>query len=424
MKTKEELIAEVKKTKWEKWLLRPYGGLGLSLFRLDTKSAELIGFPGITLTPLVYQDGYFYRPEDKNVALTKYFEKYFQEKTIFEVIKSFEEFYSKTEDILLSFTEDESTDPVEQLKTVVSFIRGLSLYVVITHNMELALTNIFCSKLSIEDYEKLVEKAQSCIKKTAQDYLDDELRKGTSHQEIAKEFAWLRIRDSVDDPFTVEDIKELAENVIEEREHIIPEVADEHKEIFEQLREMIYFRTRRINCFYKMLFLARPIFRRVAKKYGFPFPDIGFYPLSTLVSGKLEKIEPSTSAIYFPNQLFFFDEKFIVDQEIDKDKPVKGQIAFKGKVQGTVKVILAPKDLPKIDEGDILVTQMTFPSFIMAMKKAAAFVTDEGGITCHAAIVAREMKKPCLIATKIATQVFKDGDLVEVDAENGVVKRK
>ena len=56
------------------------------------------------------------------------------------------------------------------------------------------------------------------------------------------------------------------------------------------------------------------------------------------------------------------------------------------------------------------------------MKIALAFVTDEGGITCHAAIIAREMKKPCIIGTKFATQVLKDGDLVEVDADAGVVR--
>lgn len=61
------------------------------------------------------------------------------------------------------------------------------------------------------------------------------------------------------------------------------------------------------------------------------------------------------------------------------------------------------------------------PDFISAMKKAVAFVTDEGGITCHAAIIAREMKKPCVIGTKVATLVFQDGDEVEVDADNGIV---
>jgi pyruvate,water dikinase len=66
---------------------------------------------------------------------------------------------------------------------------------------------------------------------------------------------------------------------------------------------------------------------------------------------------------------------------------------------------------------------MTFPSMIMAMERAAAFVTDEGGILCHAAIIAREMKKPCVIATKNATKAFKDGDLIEVDANTGIVRK-
>ena len=79
--------------------------------------------------------------------------------------------------------------------------------------------------------------------------------------------------------------------------------------------------------------------------------------------------------------------------------------------------------MDKVNEGDILVSVATTPSIIMAMKKAAAFVTDEGGLTCHAAIVAREMKKPCVIGTKIATKVFKDGDVVEVDAERGIVRK-
>ena len=62
------------------------------------------------------------------------------------------------------------------------------------------------------------------------------------------------------------------------------------------------------------------------------------------------------------------------------------------------------------------------PTILSAMQKASAFITDEGGVTCHAAIVARELKKPCIIGTKIATKVLKDGDLVEVDTEKGVVK--
>lgn len=66
---------------------------------------------------------------------------------------------------------------------------------------------------------------------------------------------------------------------------------------------------------------------------------------------------------------------------------------------------------------------MTSVDFIPAMEKASAFVTNEGGVTSHASIVSREMNKPCIIGTRIATKIFKDGDLVEVDANNGIVRK-
>jgi phosphohistidine swiveling domain-containing protein len=105
----------------------------------------------------------------------------------------------------------------------------------------------------------------------------------------------------------------------------------------------------------------------------------------------------------------------------EKVKQLKGMVAYAGKVKGVVKIVLTADDVAKVNEGDILVSSATNPDLISAMKKAAAFVTDTGGIICHAAIVARELKKPCVIGTKIATHVLKDGDIVEVDANLGVV---
>jgi phosphoenolpyruvate synthase/pyruvate phosphate dikinase len=100
-----------------------------------------------------------------------------------------------------------------------------------------------------------------------------------------------------------------------------------------------------------------------------------------------------------------------------------GQIGAPGKVSGRVRIVRdLAHDLSFFSNGNILVTGMTRPEFVPLMKRSLAIITDEGGITCHAAIIAREMKKPCIIGTKIATQVLKDGDLVEVDANNGVVK--
>jgi pyruvate,water dikinase len=64
---------------------------------------------------------------------------------------------------------------------------------------------------------------------------------------------------------------------------------------------------------------------------------------------------------------------------------------------------------------------MTLPDYVPAMKKAAAIITDEGGVTCHAAIVSRELKIPCIVGTKIATKVLKDGDMVDVNANHALV---
>ncbi len=101
---------------------------------------------------------------------------------------------------------------------------------------------------------------------------------------------------------------------------------------------------------------------------------------------------------------------------------IKGYSACKGVVRGIVKVVFGSKDFHKVNKGDILVAPATSVDFVPVMEKAAAFVTNEGGITSHASIVSREMSKPCIIGTKIATRVLKDGDLVEVDAEKGIVK--
>ncbi len=101
---------------------------------------------------------------------------------------------------------------------------------------------------------------------------------------------------------------------------------------------------------------------------------------------------------------------------------IKGQIAYPGKVIGKVRLVLTNDVNIDFDDGDILVAVTTNPTLVPLIKKSAAMVTDEGGITCHAAIISRELKKPCIIGTKFVTHTFKDGDMVEVDANTGIVK--
>lgn len=108
--------------------------------------------------------------------------------------------------------------------------------------------------------------------------------------------------------------------------------------------------------------------------------------------------------------------------ENSKMSEINGTIASRGKAVGKVRIIMTAKNIHEVEDGEILVAPMTRPEHLVGMKKASAIITDDGGITCHAAIISRELGVPCIIGTKIATQVLKDGDMVEVDADNGVVK--
>jgi len=104
-------------------------------------------------------------------------------------------------------------------------------------------------------------------------------------------------------------------------------------------------------------------------------------------------------------------------------KEAKGQPAYIGKARGRVKIIQVPSDMKKMVQGDILISQATSPDLLLAMKKAGAIVTNTGGLISHAAITSRELKIPCIVGTGNATLIFKDGDMVEVDANKGVVKK-
>ncbi len=113
------------------------------------------------------------------------------------------------------------------------------------------------------------------------------------------------------------------------------------------------------------------------------------------------------------------------EEEIEEEEGkvlVKGVPASPGVASGTVKVCLSVEEAAKkMEKGDVLVTKMTDPDWVPYMKMASAIVTDEGGMTAHAAIVARELGIPAVVGTEVATKVLKDGMIVTVDGSRGVV---
>ena len=117
-----------------------------------------------------------------------------------------------------------------------------------------------------------------------------------------------------------------------------------------------------------------------------------------------------------------------IDQELvmpdTAHQEVKGTIASRGRATGRAIVTDDPKEAMRlIAKGDILITSMTTPDFVPAMKKAGGVVTNEGGVTVHAAIISREFKIPCITGTVHATHIFTTGEQVEVDAEKGIVRK-
>lgn len=121
----------------------------------------------------------------------------------------------------------------------------------------------------------------------------------------------------------------------------------------------------------------------------------------------------------------YLEEENIVFQNnsSENSSKISGRSASSGIVKGRAVLVLSSDDLSKVKKDSIIISTMTSPEFVVVMEKAKAIVTDEGGMSSHAAIVSREMGIPCIVGTENATKILKDGDLIEVDANEGIVRK-
>src|SRR3989339_1343438 len=213
--------------------------------------------------------------------------------------------------------------------------------------------------------------------------------------------------------------------------------------LIEAVRSFIFLRTHTTEVSDYLFFIGRSIlFKEISNRLDLNLNDITMLSSIEIVKNLkcrddsvneiIEKREKGFIIIWINGKVetLFGDESLLLIRKIkriltkDTDKlynKIIGRSASRGKVRGIAKVLNTYKDVFKLNKGEILIASMTTPDYIMAMEKASAFVTDEGGITCHAAILAREFGVPCIVGTKVATQIIKDGDNIEVDADNAVV---
>jgi phosphohistidine swiveling domain-containing protein len=207
------------------------------------------------------------------------------------------------------------------------------------------------------------------------------------------------------------------------------------------LQENVFLRDHRDMIRQKLNLLLKEIYSEIGKRIGLNVSRVAILTNDEIISYLKSSKKFPTKLIAEREKFFLLIQKSkqakifsghkaerIAKQELKPEKQknissVSGMIGSPGKARGKVKIVLTNRDLKKVKRGDILIAAMTRQDFISAMQLSGAIVTDEGSIICHAAITARELEKPAIVGTKIATKIFKDGDLVEVDADKGIVRK-
>ena len=205
-------------------------------------------------------------------------------------------------------------------------------------------------------------------------------------------------------------------------------------------RDGVFYKALRRELQSRSYYYMENVLRAIGKKLGLSLPQVRLM-LAEEVERALQTKQAKTGLLNQRAELVYFERTqtarclsgkqaaLYLKTHVKQEKlnlnvtEAAGTVAYPGKVKGTVKIINTPKEMRKMRRGDILVAQTTNPNLMPAIRQAAAIVTDEGGLTCHAAIVSRELKIPCVVGVKIASKFLRDGLRVLVDAQKGTVKK-
>lgn len=389
----------------------------------------------------IYQK-YFNSPEQ--------IKKYYEEGKIF--INEFTDLTQKwknnltRENLLSAFT-----DFREQFKRV-CYIYSITSWISIEiwqNDFESLISNL----IQKNGLQKMQEKINNCIykpwKKTALLEIQDKINEGKDITEISQEYQFLRswvviwYRELTKEWFENLKIKEKDEESLSKEEVIKILKPNSKEEKFIELAPFIvFFKDWRDDLRRKFAYSWSFLFQRISEEFKVNFNDLGYLTLDEIESSlkeglfKLEVIERrkehgciiTSDGVKLKVKVIdgelpgkYFEVINSLNKEI-RDNTLKGISAQIGIAKGPVRIVRSYHDIKKVCEGDIIVANTTHPDYLPAMKKAAAFVTNEGGSICHAAIVARELKKPCIVGTKNATKILNENDIIEVNADKGIVR--
>lgn len=268
-------------------------------------------------------------------------------------------------------------------------------------------------------------------------------------EELHNRFKWLSCLDIHNSPWTKEEFKKHIASFTKtsrKKEVAFEKIAKQLKINSGDLayllmaKRFVYIKDARDDFRRQGVFYALGLFREIARRMKIDPTDISYLQEAEIIGFLSGKINISREIIRQRRKAFvmYLDSKkklfcaqgssvpkvlreFKLITEEKKPKEIIGRVASQGMASGQVVIVRGVKDLGKVKVGNVLVAVTTHPDYVPAMRIASAIVTDEGGITSHAAIVSREFGIPCIVGTKNATLTLKEGNLVDVNAMEGKV---
>lgn len=272
--------------------------------------------------------------------------------------------------------------------------------------------------------------------------------------QLHKKYDWLNMNFWDGLPFSIQEYQDRTERIYAERKNIKIKIAEdrENQKKFQRIirkigsseikrlvriaQDLIFLKTERIDVFTRSWRDVIPLWEEYMDRFGLKWGDLYNMTAEEIIAyehggkntmrlsrrRKYATVRISHKVSYYCAEAHDKILDFLENSLADVRKEFQGKTAYPGKVRGKIKVLMNDREINRIKKGDILVANLTNPNYDPAFPKLKAVITDEGGLLCHSAIMAREFKIPTVIGTKIATQVLHDGDEVEVDADAGVVR--
>ncbi len=403
----------------------------------------------------------------KNKTLTHYingnvqelgrliYKKYFPSKEVIE------EYYTEGLKLIERFEEEanrcKGKDLITAFETFTSLFREVcGIYSIISwwaieawqNDYEQILTTLIKKNELEEKQEDIFEVLYLPWKKTALIEIQEKISSGEKVEDLLQEYkflqSWVAVwYDQLNESWFkgIERKAKAKTTLTREKAINLLNPNNEDKTFLETAPYIIFFKDWRDDLRRKFSYTWHFIFERISEQFLINTEDLGYLTVEEITLLLKENCFPKDlvkkrkefgcvvtsdkeNRVIVINNIL--PEYNTIIQEIDEQlspEEVKGQIAYPGRVIGPVRIMHTYHDIKKVEIGDILIANTTHPNYLPAMQKAAAFITNEGGVVSHAAIVAREMKKPCIVGTKNATKVFNNHDLVEVDANKGTVRK-